>query len=132
MRQSRPLPLILARELAANVATPYLVLDAEGTLVYFNERAERIIGATPAEIGEVPEQEWRTRFQVERPDGTPVPGGETPSARARRELRPVHDTLFYTWEDGRRMMLSVTATPLLGREGELAGVFLLFWELAEA
>jgi hypothetical protein len=26
----------------------------------------------------------------------------------------------------------VTATPLLGREGELAGVFLLFWELAEA
>jgi PAS domain S-box-containing protein len=57
MRQSRPLPLILARELAANVATPYLVLDAEGTLVYFNERAERIIGATPAEIGELREQE---------------------------------------------------------------------------
>jgi PAS domain-containing protein len=132
MTQSRPLPLILARELAANVATPYLVLDAAGTLVYFNERAERIIGASPAEVGELPEQEWRTRFQVERPDGTPVPGEETPSARARRELRPVQDTLFYTWEDGRRMMLSVTATPLLGREDELVGVFLLFWELAEA
>jgi PAS domain-containing protein len=132
MTQSRPLPLILARELAANVATPYLVLDAAGTLVYFNERAERIIGASPAEVGELPEQEWRTRFQVERPDGTPVPGEETPSARARRELRPVQDTLFYTWEDGRRMMLSVTATPLLGREDELVGVFLLFWELPEA
>ena len=31
----------------------------------------------------MPEGEWRTRFQVERPDGTPVPGEQTPSARAR-------------------------------------------------
>ena len=125
----RPLPLILARELAANVATPYLVLDGEGTLVFFNERAERILGATPSELGEMPEGEWRTRFQVERPDGTPVPGEQTPSARARRERRPVQDTLVYTWADGRRTTLSVTATPLLGGGEELLGVFMLFWEL---
>jgi PAS domain S-box-containing protein len=125
----RPLPLILARELAANVATPYLVIDAQGTLVFFNERAERILGVTPSELGEMPEEEWRTRFQVERPDGTPVESEETPSARARRERRLVQDTLVYTWADGRRTTLSVTATPLLGREEELVGVFLLFWEL---
>jgi PAS domain S-box-containing protein len=124
----RPLPLILARELSANVATPFLVIDGEGTLVYFNERAERIVGATPSELGAMPEEEWRTRFQVERPDGTPVPSEETPSARARRERRPVHDTLVYTWGDGRRTTLSVTATPLLGQKEELIGVFLLFWE----
>ncbi len=53
---------------------------------------------------------------------------QTPSARARRERRPVHDTLVYTWADGRRTTLSVTATPLLGRDDELLGVFLLFWE----
>ena len=126
--QNRPLPLILARELAANIATPYLVLDGDGTLVYFNERAERILGVTPSELGEMPEEEWRTRFQVERPDGTPVMSEQTPSARARRERRPVHDTLVYTWADGRRTTLSVTATPLLGRDDELLGVFLLFWE----
>ena len=125
---SRPLPLILARELAANIATPYLVLDGDGTLVYFNERAERILGVTPSELGEMPEEEWRTRFQVERPDGTPVMSEQTPSARARRERRPVHDTLVYTWADGRRTTLSVTATPLLGRDDELLGVLLLFWE----
>jgi len=129
---TRPLPLILARELAANVATPYLVLDAEGTLISFNERAERIIGVSPAELGELPEQDWRSRFQVERTDGTPVASEETPSARARRERRPVQDTLVYTWEDGRRTTLSVTATPLLGREDELVGVFLLFWEPGQA
>ena len=126
--QSRPLPLILARELAANVATPYLVLDGDGTLVYFNERAEQILGVTPSELGEMPEEEWRTRFQVEQPDGTPVVSGQTPSARARRERRPVQDTLVYTWADGRRTTLAVTATPLLGRDDALLGVFLLFWE----
>jgi PAS domain S-box-containing protein len=123
------LPLILARELSANVATPYLVLDDEGTLMFFNERAERIIGATPSELGELREDEWRTRFRVERPDGTPVETVETPSARARRERRPVYDELVYEWEDGRRTPLSVIATPLLGRDDELFGVFLLFWEL---
>jgi PAS domain-containing protein len=48
--QNRPLPLILARELASNVATPFLVLDADGTLIFFNERAEQIIGSTPDQL----------------------------------------------------------------------------------
>ena len=128
---NRPLPLILAREFAANVATPFLVLDADGTLVFFNEPAERIIGSTWAEFGELPEQEWRSRLQVERLDGTLLANDETPSAVARREHRPTQETLVYNTNDGRRLTLSVTATPILGREGELVGVFLLFWEIAE-
>jgi PAS domain-containing protein len=127
---NRPLPLILAREFATNVATPFLVLDSEGTLVFFNERAERIIGSTWAEFGELPEHEWRTRLQVERLDGTPVANEETPSAVARRERRPAQETLVYNTADGRRLTLSVIATPILGREDELVGVFLLFWEIA--
>ena len=50
MAAAPSLPLILAREFAANVATPFLVLDREGTLVYFNEHAERLIGSTPGEL----------------------------------------------------------------------------------
>lgn len=125
------LPLILARQFAESVATPFLVLDKEGTLVFFNERAEKIIGSTPAELGELPEQEWRQRFSVERLDGTPVASEDTPSAIARRERRPTQDALVYTMLDGRPRKLTVTATPLLGREDELVGVFLLFWEVAE-
>ena len=127
---NRPLPLILAREFATNVATPFLVLDSEGTLVFFNERAEQIIGSTWAEFGELPEHEWRTRLQVERLDGTPVQNEDTPSAVARREHRPVQETLVYHTADGRSLRLSVAAIPILGREDELVGVFLLFWEIA--
>jgi PAS domain S-box-containing protein len=126
--QNRPLPLILARELASNVATPFLVLDKDGTIVFFNERAEQIIGSTAAELGELTEEEWRALLKVERLDGTPVPSEQTPSAIARRECRPHLDTLVYTREDGHSMRLVVMAVPLLAHANDLAGVFLVFWE----
>jgi PAS domain-containing protein len=126
--QNRPLPLILARELASNVATPFLVLDKDGTLIFFNDRAEQIIGSTPAELGELSEEEWRALLTVERLDGTPVPSDQTPSSIARRECRPVLDTLVYTRDDGHSMKLVVMAVPLLAHADDLAGVFLVFWE----
>jgi PAS domain S-box-containing protein len=126
--QNRPLPLILARELASNVATAFLVLDRDGTLIFFNDRAEQIIGSSPAELGELSEEEWRALLSVERLDGTPVPSEETPSSVARRECRPVLDTLVYTRRDGHRMTLVVIAVPLLAHTDDLAGVFLVFWE----
>ena len=124
----RSLPLILAREFAANLATPLVVFDEEGTIVFYNEPAERIIGQTPGELGNMPEREWRARFSAERLDGTPVDNDDQPTAIARREHRPTHDTLVYTMLDGQRHTLSVTAIPLLGREDELLGVVSVFWE----
>ena len=129
MEPAPRLPLILAREFAANVATPFLVLDSEGTLVYFNEPAERLIGSTPGELCPLPELEWRQRFTIERLDGSEVADEQTPSATARRERRPVHETLVYAGLDRQRRVLEVIATPLLGRGAELEGVFLLFWEI---
>lgn len=126
--QNRPLPLILARELASNVATPFLVLDKDGTIVFFNERAEQIIGSTAAELGDLTEEQWRALLSVERLDGTPVASDQTPSAIARRECRPYLDTLVYTRQDGHRMKLVVMAVPLLAHANDLAGVFLVFWE----
>jgi len=127
---NRALPLILAREFAANVATPFVVLDADGTLVFFNEPAEELIGQSPSELGELPEDEWKGRFSVERRDGSPVANEDTPTAIARRERRPAHETLVYTSLDGIRRTIAVTATPILEREDELVGVIALFWEVA--
>ena len=125
----RSLPLILAREFAANVATPFLVVDREGVLVYFNERAEQIIGGTAAELGEMEERDWRQRFHVQRLDGTAVESSDTPTAIARRECRPVQDVLVYTRLDGSKRTLSVTATPILGHANQLEGVFCVMWEV---
>ena len=124
----KSLPLILAREFASNVATPLSILDEQGTLVFFNEPAERIIGQTHAELGELSAAEWRARFRAQRPDGTPVADEELPTSVALRHLRPAHETLVYTMLDGHRRTLSVTAIPMLERGEELAGVVVVFWE----
>ena len=68
----KSLPLILAREFAANIATPVSVWDERGRLVYFNEPAERIVGRSHADVGELEPAEWTKLFAVERIDGTPV------------------------------------------------------------
>lgn len=124
----KSLPLILAREFASNLATPLVIMDPDGTIVFFNEPAERIIGQTPAELGNLPEQEWQARFSAERLDGTPVGNEELPHAIARRTGKPTHETLVIEQLEGQRRTLSVTAIPLLGREDELVGVLAVFWE----
>jgi PAS domain S-box-containing protein len=124
--------LILAREFAANVATPLLVIDEDGNLVFFNEPAERIIGQTHAELGYLPEHEWRALFPAERLDGSSVSVEEMPTAVARRLRRPAHETLVLTMLDGQRRTLSVTAIPLLERGQDLAGLMVVFWEAGEA
>ena len=124
----KSLPLILAREFAANLATPLAILDEHGALVFFNEPAEQIIGQTPAELGILSEREWLARFSAERLDGTPIEDEDQPAVVARRELRPTHETLVYKTVDGRRRTLSVTAIPLLSHEDELAGIVTAFWE----
>ena len=124
---TRRLPLILARELAANLATPLAIIDGEGTLVFFNEPAERIVDATQSEMGELTEEEWRSRFRADLPDGTPATLDDMPTVRARRDRTPAHATLVITTRDGVRT-LEVTAIPLLVGDTELAGVVAVFWE----
>jgi PAS domain-containing protein len=124
----KSLPLILAREFASNVATPLSILDEDGTLVFFNEPAERLIGRTHAEVGDLAAEEWRAQFGPKRPDGTLVAYEELPTSVALTERRPAHETLRYTMLDGQQRTLSVTAIPMLERGEELAGVVVVFWE----
>ena len=64
--------LILARELVSNIATPMLVLDEDGTIVFFNEPAEKVLGATFASVGEVPPSEYDARWATTDPDGNEI------------------------------------------------------------
>lgn len=130
VQQRRPknLVLILAREFASKLATPAFVNDAEGTLVYYNEPAEVVLGRTFAEAGEMPAEQWSQLFSVERPDGTSMPLAEIPGGIAMLEQRPAHRQLRMTGLDGVRRELSVTAFPLLAHKDELVGVVNIFWE----
>ena len=68
----KDLVLILAREFASNLATPIYLADADGTVVYFNEPAERIGGRSFAEAGEMSIRQWAGLLRPRTVDGAPL------------------------------------------------------------
>jgi len=127
-RRQKSLVLILAREFASNLAMPIYIADADETLVYFNEPAERIAGRSFAETGEMPVRHW-TRLLVPRgADGAELSREEMPDGIAFSERRPAHASLRITGLDGSEREVATTALPLLGPDDEFHGIMVIFWE----
>jgi PAS domain-containing protein len=126
---AKSLPLILARELAAHLATPLFLIDAAGTLVYYNEAAELLIGRPFAEVGEKPALEFGEQLQLADAEGRPLPRRETPAGIAFIQRRPAHRVITATAYDGARRKVEATAYPLFGATDELHGVLTVFWEV---
>lgn len=128
-RSPKHLVLILAREFASNLATPMLLTDAEGTLVFFNEAAEPIIGGTFAEAGEMSFTEWSARSAARTADAEPLPLDRRPAAIALFERRAAHERFVFTALDGAEREISVTALPLFAHADEFVGVVAIFWPI---
>jgi hypothetical protein len=124
------LPLILARELMSNLATPMFLIDATGMLVFYNDAAELAIGKPFAELGAIDALEFGSVLQMSQLDGVPLRRRYSPAGIAFAERRPSHQQLFVTGYDGVRHAVEATAYPLLGASGELHGVMVVFWEVA--
>ena len=128
-RRQMSLALIRARAVASNLSLPIAVLDAHGSIVFYNGSAEAILGDTFEDVGELSSEAWAAAFEPEHRDGTPIPMREMPAGVALTERRPHHVDLFYTGIDGARREVGVTAFPLVGRDGELFGAFAIFWHV---
>ena len=126
--RQKNLVLILARELAENLATPALISDEDGSLVYYNEPAELIIGKPFTEARDISPEDWVGHFSMENLDGTPLTLEELPSGVALLERRPAHREIAVTGLDGVRRTISVTAIPLFARASEFVGLVAIFWE----
>jgi hypothetical protein len=124
----RSLPLILARELAANLATPMFLLDAMGMLVFYNDAAELMLGRTYAELGSVTADDFGAMLQLADVDGVPLRRRDSPAGVAFINREPSHRTLIATTLDGRRDTFECTAYPLFGKTDEMHGVLAVFWK----
>lgn len=122
------LVLILAREFASNLATPTLITDERGWLVYYNEAAEEVFGRSFAEADEMPLDDWSPQFSPRSVEtDEPLALEERPTGIALRELRPAHGRFRVTSLDGVSRALSVTAFPLYAHADELVGTVTIFW-----
>ena len=126
-RRQKHLVLILAREFASNLATPTLIADAAGTLVFYNEAAEEVVGRSFAEAGEMPVDDWTGSFEPRTTDAEPLPPERRPVRIALDEQRPAHQTFRITATDGVERDVGVTAFPLFAQADEFVGIVAIFW-----
>lgn len=127
----REIEQILTRQLASHLAMPAFIVDNEGTLIYYNEPAELILGQRYEETSEMPLQEWASRFEPVDEQGLPLPASELPLVIALREHRPAQSRFYIHGGDNVKRCIEVTAFPLTGRVGSSErnmGAVALFWE----
>lgn len=122
------LVLILVRDLADKLASAVFLIDAEGTLVFFNDRAAEILGTTFSAVGHMPMDEWVGAFSPSDPAGRPLDPAELPLVLALKSRRPAHRSLRIRAADGTEREIEVTAFPLLARHDEFVGACAVFWE----
>lgn len=120
--------IILMRQAASYLAMPVFVVDPKGDLIYFNERAEDLLGLRYEEVGEMPLEEWATVFVPVDEQGTPVDPERLPLVIALRQHLPAHDSFWIKGLNGVSRHLSVTAFPLIGQEDRDLGAVAIFWE----
>jgi PAS domain-containing protein len=127
-RAQRDLILILARDLLSRLATPGFVVDDAGTLAYFNEAAEPVLGLSYAESGELRAGEWASGWKPADAQGQPIPLEELPLGIAFREGRPAHHAMHILGGDGVERDIEVTAFPLKTHADVTVGAIAVFWE----
>jgi hypothetical protein len=124
----RNLVMILARDLTSRIATPCFVVDADGTLAYYNEAAEVVLGRSYAESGELRSGEWAAAWAPTDLDGNDVALEDLPLGIAFRKGRAAHRALYITGADGVAREIEVTAFPLCTRPDQIEGAIAVFWE----
>jgi len=120
--------VILTRQLASYLAMPIFVVDPAGSLIYYNEPAEKILGTQFNETGSMPVGEWSTIFTPEDQPGSFLSPEDLPLVIAVKERRPSFRSFSIQGLDGVHRRIDVTAFPLIGMADRFMGAVAIFWE----
>jgi len=127
MSSPKAIQMILARQLASCVATPILLVDDTGTLIFYNEPAEEILNQRFEETGEIPPDEWNRYVTVADENREPLPPDERPMRVALLTRQPVSRRMWSKHHDGPWRQIQVTALPVIGEGDHILGVMNIFW-----
>jgi len=121
--------IILTRQLASYLTLPAFIVDAAGTLVFYNEAAERVLGVRFEETGEMPATEWASAWSPTDDAGSPVAAETLPLMIALTKRRVAHGHLWVHSFDHSRRKVEVVAFPLSGQGERNLGAMLIFQEV---
>ena len=82
--------MILVRQLASYLFVPVLVVDTTGTVIFYNEPAERILGVRFEETGRIDREEADRLVELSDDPGAGPEDLERPLDTALQQRRPAH------------------------------------------
>ena len=129
MSSPKPIQIILARQLASSLATPILIVDTLGTLIFYNEPAEVILDQRFEETWEMSADKWTALFAVADEARNPIAPEDRPMMMALSERRPFSRTVWMRCGHREWLHVSITAFPLIGEERQFLGAQMIFWEV---
>lgn len=124
----KPIEIILMRQLASSLVMPMFIVDAEGTLLFYNEPAERILGRRFDETGEMSPIELAACWEITDAHGSVLAPETLVLTVAIVERRPAHGDCWLRGVDGVRRHIQATAIPLIAPPDRLLGAAAVFWE----
>ena len=123
--------LILARSFAAQLATAVFLVDTEGTVIYYNEAAERLLGRKFIEGAGMPADEWSTLFKPRDEHGRTVPLQSLPLGITMLKREPAHGIVRLLGTDGVDRRIEAVTFPLFAHTEDFVGAIAIFWQLPE-
>jgi PAS domain-containing protein len=121
--------IILIRQLASALTMPLMIFDPQGSLLFYNEPAEPILGQRFEETGRILVSELSDRFAVTDERHQPLPPEVMPSHIVLTERRPASSRFWIRGLDGVQHHVEISSFPLVGRENRLLGALSVLWEL---
>ena len=123
--------IILNRQLADCLSMPVFITDTTGNLIFYNEPAEKVLGARFEDTGEMKAETWSTVFKQQDETGRLLQPDELPLMRTLRDHYPYHKTFRLVSLKGNAEIISVTSYPIIGRTGKFLGAVAIFWSPKE-
>jgi len=119
--------IILSRQLAETLSIPIFITDPEGTLLFYNESAEEILGERFEDTGEMKVEVWGTIFKPIDESGNILSPDDLPLVKTLKNRKPNHGSFWIESLKGEKYKLYVTAYPLIGRGSRFLGAVAIFW-----
>jgi PAS domain-containing protein len=124
----QPVEIILLRQWASYVATAVWIMGPDGSLLYYNQAAEPVLGQPFDEAGAMPGEQLAKLFQTAAPDGSPLTADDLPINIALTKRRPAHKVVKIKGLDGAWRTIEITAFPIEGAGKRHLGAVAIFWE----
>ena len=119
--------IILSRQLAETLSSAMFIIDTEGSLLFYNEAAEEILGKKFEDTGMMPVNEWGTIFKPMDDVGNVLKPEDLPLVKTLNSRLPAHGSIWIESLKGNKYRISINSFPLIGRGQRFLGAVAIFW-----